>query len=482
MGVLAPLYVASAILKGFVPHASTMLGDTMPWFLPLFVFGLFAWIFYEAIEKYANRKDTPFWLKAIFVIRWLPPIQLIFMLIIRLISLLRRDLVHIEIAQYLGPGEFSSHDLKLMITGDGGVELTVLVVFLFALFSERLPSLKNARSDLRQGFRNRLMMFSGLILLSSSTILFPESAYYAPSTLPVHPIGMIPAWDTLVPLLLFAGLTMFGGELFAISTLFFAGENFQTLARRARNKVLLLALVTLVWFSLELDVNEGWLQKIPELGLLLPLILMLHMGLCLALIIQPAVRIESELNHGEGRSWGMLVLSAAMALVVLVLTPLHFDQIGVFGSGLGPYVYGVWVAAVTVSVMMLVQFLPALGFDAAPRPEIWWMKMTLVFSPVLLCLFTPFALLLIPAIWLALPWSSLTPWFIERDVASPSASFVLYPVLFITVMCAILPFSWDEPFLASLWLGWIPGAMASVGLTLHIKQRGMNSSQLSAEE
>ena len=454
----------------------------MPWFLPLFVFGLLAWIFYETVEKYANRKDTPFWLKAIILVRWLPPIQLMFMLFIRLISLVQRDLAHIEIAQYLGPGDFSSPDLKLMVTGNGGVELIVLVIFLFALFSERLPSLKNARNDLRHDFRNRLMMFSGLILLSSSTILFPESAYYAPSTSPVSPIGTVPAWEILVPLLLFAGLTMFGGELFAISTLFFAGENFQTLARRARYKVLLLGLATLVWVTLTLETDGNWLQKIPELGHLLPLLLMLHIGLCLALVIQPAVRIESELNHGEGRSWGMLVLAAAMALLVLVLTPLHFDEISVFGTGLGPYVYGVWVAAVTVSVMMLVQFLPALGFDAAPRPEIWWMKMTLVFSPVLLCMFTPFAILLIPAIWLALPWSSLTPWFIERDVASPSTSFVLYPVLFITVMCAILPFWWDEPFLASLWVGWIPGAMASIGLSLHIKHKVADSSQLSAEE
>ena len=225
-----------------------MLGDTMPWFLPLFVFGLFAWVFYEAIEKYAKKKNTSFWLNVVLAVRWLPPVQLALMLIIRLISLLRRDLVHIEIAQYLGPGEFSSHDLKLMITGDGGVEMTVLIVFLFALFSERLPSLVNARIDLRQGFRNRMMMFAGLTILLFSAILFPEPAYYDTITLPLNPIGVIPSWYTLVPLLLFAGITMFGGELFAISTLFFAGENFQTLARRARNKVLLLALAPLFGF------------------------------------------------------------------------------------------------------------------------------------------------------------------------------------------------------------------------------------------
>jgi hypothetical protein len=49
-------------------------------------------------------------------------------------------------------------------------------------------------------------------------------------------------------------------------------------------------------------------------------------------------------------------------------------------------------------------------------------------------------------------------------------------------MCAILPFSWDEPLLAALWLGWMPGAMASIGLTLHIKQKGKMFSLDSAEE
>lgn len=460
------------MLKGFGAPASNMLGDTMPWFLPLFVFSLFGWIFYESIEKLVIRKNTDFWKKALAAVRWLPPVQLFLMLSSRIFSLVQRDLTHLEVAQYLGPGDFSFTDLKLLVTGNGGSELLAMTVVLFALYSERLPSLAKARDDFRLRFRNRLMMFTGLLLITSSAVLFPESAYYSPSTLPTTPIGAIPAWATIVPLVFFSSLLMFGGELFAVSTLFFAGGNFQTLARRARYKVLIIAFSAIIWLSFTLHNHENWSQQIPDLGLLLPLILMLHIGLCFATILQPAVRLESELNHGDGRSWGMLILAAIMGLLVLVLTPIHLDVLGVFGSSLGPYVYGIWVATVTVSAMMLVQFLPALGFDAAPRPEIWWMKMTLAFSPVFLCMFTPFAIFLIPAIWLALPWSSLAPWFIERDVVSPSASFVLYPLLFITVMCAILPFSWSEPFLASLWFGWIPGAMASIGLTLHIKKNG----------
>ena len=50
-------------------------------------------------------------------------------------------------------------------------------------------------------------------------------------------------------------------------------------------------------------------------------------------------------------------------------------------------------------------------------------------APVLLCMFTPFALYLIPAIWIALPFSSLTPWVIEKDCTTPSKSFVLIPLL-----------------------------------------------------
>ena len=459
-----------------------MLGDALPWFMPLFVFALLAWIFYEAIESVVRSRNVAFGPKALTALRWLPAVQLLVMLMNRCVAILQRDTSHLEVAQYLGQGEFETHHLKLIFVGGGGEEIITLLIVLFVLFSERLPSLSKAQPELRQKFRNRLMLFSGLMLLSASTLLFPEKGYYNPASYPIETIGNIPSWSTQIPLVLLGLLMMFGGELFAVSTLFLAGDNFQKIAGRARLKVILLASCTLLWLSRHLEIETNWIQEIPESALLLPLVLLLHIGVCLTVIIQPAVRIESELNHGEGRSLGMLILAAGMALVILILTPLHLDQTGIFGPELGPHVYGVWIAAVTVSAMMLVQFLPALGFDAAPRPEIWWMKMTLVFSPTLLCLFTPFAIFLIPAIWLVLPWSSLAPWYLESDVQSPSASFILTPILFITLMCAILPFSWDEPLLAALWLGWMPGAMASIGLTLHIKQKGQMFSLDSAEE
>ena len=454
----------------------------MPWFLPLFVIGLLAWVFYEAIESLLQNKNSTFGPRALAALRWLPAVQLVVMLLVRGIAVVQRDLSHIEVAKYLGPGDFETRDLKLMLIGEGGVEILTLGIILFVLFSQRLPSLSKAQPELQHKFRNRLMMFCGLMILSASTLLFPESGYYSPSSDPIEPIGEIPSLTSQTPLLLFGLLVMFGGELFAVSTLFFAGDNFQKIARNARIKVIILALAAVIWLSRHMEMERNWVQEIPDTGLILPLVLLLHIGVSLVVSIQPAVRIESELNHGEGRSLGMLVLAAIMAFFVLTLTPLHLKEVEFFGPGLGPYVYGIWMAAATVSAMMLVQFLPTLGFDAAPRPEIWWMKMTLVFSPVIMCFFTPFAIFLIPAIWLALPWSSLTPWFVESDVPSPSIWFVLSPILFITLMCVILAFSWDEPFLAALWFGWIPGAMASVGLSLHIKQKEKIFSLHTAEE
>jgi len=446
-----------------------MLGDAMPWFLPALVLGLFAWIWFGSIERYAERKGTAFWKNAVLIVRWLPAVQLSMMLIFRFKAIYSHDMTHLEVTKYLGAGNFSSEELKLMFTGDGGIEIIMLLVILFAVFSEHLPSISTVRPALRQKFRNRLMMFTASFALASTTLFFPEQAYSEPELFPLETIGPIPGWENFVPLALIGGLLMFGGELFAVSTLFLAGPNFQTLASRARLKVLILAVVALSYLTVAIDIERDWLSQLHEQSMLLPLVLSTHLAVCFAVVLQPAVRSDAELNHGEGRSLSIAVLAIIMAVAVLLLTPLHLNHLEFLGDGLGPYAYGIWISSIAISSLMLVQFMPALGFDAAPRPEIWWMKMTLLYAPVLMSMFTPFAILLLPAIWVVLPWSSVTSWFIEKDVASPSSSFVLYPMMMATVAAAIIPLGWSVPFMAALWIGWLPGAIASIGLALHVQ-------------
>ena len=473
--VLPPIYVASAILKGFIPPVQTMLGDEMPWFLPALVIGLFAWIWMSSIEKYADKKGTPVWKYVVLAVRWLPPIQLAVAVLFRFKAIYARDTSHLEVTKHLGSGSFASADLKLMFTGDGGIEIVMLIVFLFAVLSEHLPSISSTRLDLRQKFRNRLMMFTASFALASTTLFFPEQAYSEPAAFPTGPIGPVPEWMSFAPAVLIGGILMFGGELFAATTLFLAGPNFQKLAGRARLKVLLLSVSALFYLTTVIDFETDWFGQLHEQSLVLPLVLSIHLGVCFAIVLQPAVRSDAELNHGEGRSLSMMVLAVVMALIVLLLTLLHVNQLTVFGNGLGPYTYGIWMSSVAISSMMLVQFMPALGFDAAPRPEIWWMKMTLLYAPIIMSMFTPYAVLLIPAIWVVLPLSSVASWFIEKDVISPSRSFVLYPLLAATLAASALPFGWDTPFLAALWIGWIPGAIAAIGLTLHVRTQAKST-------
>ena len=153
-----------------------MLGDEMPWFLPALVIGLFAWIWMSSIERYAERKGTPAWKYVVLAVRWLPPIQLTVMILYRFKAIYARDMSHLEVAKHLGPGTPSSSHFKLMFTGDGGIEIIMLIVFLFAVLSEHLPSISSARLDLRQKFRNRLMMFTASFALASTTLFFPEQA------------------------------------------------------------------------------------------------------------------------------------------------------------------------------------------------------------------------------------------------------------------------------------------------------------------
>lgn len=446
-----------------------MLGDEMPWFLPALVIGLFAWIWMGSIERYAERKATPAWKYIVLAVRWLPPIQLTVMVLYRFKAIYARDTSHLEVAKHLGTGTSSSADFKLMFTGDGGIEIVLLIVFLFAVLSEHLPSISSTRLDLRQKFRNRLMMFTASFALVSTTLFFPEQAYSEPTAFPTGIIGPVPEWMSFTPIILTGGLLMFGGELFAVTTLFLAGPNFQKLASRARLKVLLLSVSALVYLTAVIDFETEWFGQLHEQSMTLPLVLSIHLGICFAVILQPAVRSDAELNHGEGRSLSMMALAVVMALAVLLLTLLHMNQLTEFGSDLGPSTYGIWMSSVAISSMMLVQFMPALGFDAAPRPEIWWMKMTLLYAPVIMSMFTSYAVLLIPAIWVVLPLSSVASWLIEKDVASPSYSFVLYPLLAATLAASALPFGWNIPFLAALWVGWIPGAIAAIGLTLHVR-------------
>lgn len=441
----------------------------MPWFLPLFVLGLLSWLMYGSIESYAAKHENPLWNRIPVLVRWLPVVQLFIMAIVRLQALLNRDTEHLEIARYFGEGSFSTSDLRLMITGDGGGELMALVVTIFAIQSNRLPSLSALELHLRQTFRVRMMLFTSFLLLFSAPILFPESAYYRPETFPTEPVAAMPSLEHVLPLVLLGGLIMFVGEMFAASSMFLGGKRVSSLVLKMRIKVVLLAALALIWLTSEVSHAGDWLANLPDRSRVLLVVIALHLAVCIGFNIQPAVGQNAELKHGVGKSKAMLVSGAVMAFIVLFITPWHVTAHGALGSGIGPVLYATWMTSAAVSMMVLVQFLPAIGFDAAPRPEIWWMKIVLTFSPLILVPFTQFAVFLVPAVWIALACGSVVPWYIESDVTSPKTSFVIYPLLTMSVACGFVPLYSSQPLLSALWFGLVPCAISCIGLSLHVK-------------
>ena len=71
-------------------------------------------------------------------------------------------------------------------------------------------------------------------------------------------------------------------------------------------------------------------------------------------------------------------------------------------------------------LLAIVQILPRYGFDAAARPEYWWFRILLIFSPALIFWFNHLAIFLLPALWIIASFTILVPNQIERDARSPA--------------------------------------------------------------
>ena len=139
----------------------------------------------------------------------------------------------------------------------------------------------------------------------------------------------------------------------------------------------------------------------------------------------------------------------------------------VFATTLGAILYGFWACTVVLGAMLLAQFLPTLGFDAAPRPEAWWLRIMALFFPMIIMAFSPMNAYVLPGIWLALAWTLVLPWMVEADVRSPSAGFVVVPLLGTTGAALLIPLLADQALLPGLVLALPALAVALFGMLVH---------------
>lgn len=465
------------MLKGFRLVDSNMLGDAAPLLFPIFLLLLLGWFVPSKVESYSYKFSQPVGNFVRFIHRFGPLLVVGIMILNRVISIVQRDTSYLEIAQRLGPGKFEFSDFNLLITGDGASELILFGLLCFALLSHKLPSISISSLEIRKLVQFRIMTYISFCALVSYWILFPESSYYSPDSLPLQTTHS--STGNYYPILVIAtgAMILVSSELFAVTTIPLTDEGLTTLSRRTKLKMYALLPLVILLLSNSVQSTNSWWTNISQDGSFVMVLFFLSNSIGLTFITVPAKSIEANLQHGEGRSNSLTFQLLINCLILFVITAYFLMNSEPFNQGNGYILQAIWLVIGMVILMTISLLLPIFGFDGASRPELWWLRISLIFSPSILFMITPYAIFLIPASWILLAISVVQPWYIESDVTSPSWLHTLVPLLGLIVVSLIFSFSTDWPLMSFLVIGWVSTLFSSKSIELHIKK--MKSSEMS---
>lgn len=438
----------------------------MPWLFPLIALMLCAWFLIGFIEK--GLDDASAGKQFLFQgINWAPSVLFAGLFIHRSTSILTADVTHMDVLLYLPDSASLADRFALIVAGQGGIELASFATATFAVCSLHLPSVKAMNRRAGKAVQQRIMMFCAICLLMGIMVLFPEQAYTSSQPLPEQgSVAAPPLSNALLPLL-FALMVMFGGELFAASSVYSIEVDFETLAKKGSIKCLGLAGMSLLWLAMNPQPWDAWMADVSEPTSAMVLLMLVHAVVVLTAVLYPSRRIESRLLHGEGRSIALVATFATIAIVLICSTVLLLHHSELISSHLGATLFAFWLCTAVLGAMLLAQFMPTLGFDAAPRPETWWLRMMGLLMPMLVMALTPFGVFLIAGVWIALAWSLVVPWMVEKDVASPSSTFVTGPMAALTIAAIILPSTTQYSVLTSLFAALPVLIIAHIGMLIH---------------
>jgi hypothetical protein len=460
-----------------VPH--TMLGDDVPWLVPLFAISLITWLMTPIIEKRAIKKGK--WLKSLHNL--LPLIFLTLIILDRLIAVLTNDLGHSDIAKYnAGANAMNGGAWMTFLRGDGLSELSLMVLLIFSLSVDKLPSISQSPQFIRTLVRYRVMSFVSFIALFSFTVFFPDSSYLnaqsitSQSTWPTDGIG--PLWYALLAI----AILIIAAELFATSTIAAVDSGLANLAKKAKYKLVVIFPIAMFLFmkidaikNMEADV---WLD-LEHYYHLIFISIFLHMAISFATILEPAKQLDSKLGAGDGRTKS-LIFTSLLAFIFLLIISLIFSQSLDIFSGNGESLMTIWLAFAVIVTCVASMFLPTMGFDATPRPELWWVRLTLSLSPLFIAAFSPYVLILLPAIWFSLAVTLVIPWLVEEDVRSSNSkqlyiSMALVIIFSLTIVPRILQQPGSQLFVIWFCMPIIPLLLSYVLLQQMRKQQSLSA-------
>jgi len=444
-----------------------MLGDTMPWFFPMLALLLTLWIVIASIEKKPSGVEGRSGHLPSLLLRWTPPFMLAWLFLHRAVAILLADSSHMEVIQSLPESASWLERITLLLGGQGGIEIAAFAAATFAVCSHRLPAVKALGDDAAVAVRHRMMMYCALCLLLAARVLFPEQAYTASNPLPQQTTAGLPTLSHAMLPMLFALMVMFGGELFAASSIYSLDVDLANLAQKASIKCFVLIIVCLAWIATGPEAWRAWVDDPTSPTNIVVVLMVLHATVMLSLVLQPSRKIESRLLHGEQRSFALIATFACVAALMVVSVCSLLQTSPVFSKPAGANLYGFWLSTAVIGSMLLVQFMPALGFDAAPRPETWWLRAMGVFTPMIVMAMTPLGVYLLPGVWLGLAWTMVVPWMVESDVRSPSLGFIIAPMGVTTLAALTLPLLSGSVLLAAICFAFPPVCIATIGLLMH---------------
>jgi len=211
----------------------------------------------------------------------------------------------------------------------------------------------------------------------------------------------------------------FSGELFAISTFHYSDAGIKTLLFRASLKMYVVCGIMLLGFYSSEYFTIDWVID-NQFGKVKMALIFLSQGLVLTFICGPSQQFDDALKVGDGRSRSFAIMATCTILIIVVITSLLLRSSTVFDEGNRYLHEAFWLTASVMILISMTQILPRYGFDAASRPEYWWLRMMLVFAPAAILMFNSLAIFLIPSLWIVACLSIILPSTIEFDVNSPN--------------------------------------------------------------
>ena len=396
-----------------------MLGDSLPLFFPVLIFSLVLWLIPNKVDKYCNRLSPKGARNGKIIYRALPIIMTLYLVIYRSRAIMNRDMAETEVAKRLGQTEASLADLQLLFTGDGLGEIALLFLLTFSVWTRYLPSLKGSSNELKVMISNRVMIYVAACALLSFWVFFPEANYYSTDSLPLEPTMSAAGDYNLLMVIIGILIIAFSGELFAISTFHYYDAGIKTLQFRASMKMYVVCGVMLLGFYSSEYFTIDWVidNQFDKVKMAL---IFLSQGLVLTFICGPSQQFDDALKVGDGRSRSFAIMAICAILLIILVTSLLLRTSTVFDEGNRYLHEAFWLAASVMILISMTQILPRYGFDAAARPEYWWLRMMLVFAPAVILIFNPLAIFLIPSLWIVACCSIILPSTIELDVQSPN--------------------------------------------------------------